>query len=392
MTATLDAPELLKQFEQVVGKKIDESRAEDKAAFEKFVDDKIKAAAEEIARKYAVHSIPGSADVKEKGQKYSLVRVMAGIATGDYSVCPMERSMHDQLKSKAMTFGSDTAGGFLVPNEVLTSEIIPLLYAESVAMQLGATQLNGLTKAPVQIPRVSGGTTAYWVAEAGAITASDLTLEQLQMSPRGLAALTVVSDLLQMLDSPGVENMIRMDMARQLALKLDLAIMKGTGGTQPQGIIGYTGVNTTTVSDPATYDQLLAMVSEVRADNALSGRLGWALSNADMLELEQIKDVKVPPATAGDGDTNVQPLGSRTLLSGGAGNRMLLEYPVRVSTQLADGDVIFGNWADVVVAQWGGLRLDMTNAVGFTSAQNHIRALTYVDAGLRHPQSFCTPA
>lgn len=388
-TATLDAAELSKQFEQIVGKKLDEHDAAQKATWESFVRDQIKAAQDEIARKMAVFSLPGSADAKDKGgRKYSLVRVMAGIATGDFSVCEMERAMHNEIKTKAMSFGSDTAGGFLVPNEVMTSELIPLLYAESVAMQLGATQLNGLTKAPIQIPRVSGGTTAYWVAEAAAITASDLTLEQLQLTPRGLAALTVLSDLLTVLDSPGVENMVRQDMARQLALKLDLAIMKGTGGTQPQGIIGYTGVNTTTLTDPTTYDELLAFVSEVRADNALAGRLGWAVSNADMLEMEQMKDV-----TGGtDNKANIQPMGSRMLLSGAAGDRRLLEYPVKVSTQLADGNVIFGNWADVVVAQWGGMRLDMTNAVGFTSAQNHIRALTYVDVGLRHPQSFCVPA
>jgi HK97 family phage major capsid protein len=93
-----------------------------------------------------------------------------------------------------------------------------------------------------------------------------------------------------------------------------------------------------------------------------------------------------------DNKANIQPMGTRALLTGTASDRRLLEYPVKVSTQLSDGDVYFGNWADVIVAQWGGLRLDMTNAVGFTTAQNHIRALTYVDSGLRHPQSFCVPA
>jgi HK97 family phage major capsid protein len=390
--ATLDMGELTKQLESVFGKKLDEFSSEQKAALEKAVGDKFKAFQDDWERKNAVHSLPGSADEKHKGQKYSLVRSMAGLVNNDWSVCPMERAMHDALKAKAMSFGTDGAGGFLVPNEVLVSEIIPLLYAESVCMQLGATILNGLTKAPIQIPRVSGGTTAYWIGEGATITASDLTIQQLQLTPHGLAALTVVSDLLTILDSPSVENMVRMDMARKLALKLDLGILKGSGaGGEPQGIDGYTGVNTATLTDPTTYDELLAFVSEVRADNALSGKLGWAISNADMLEMEQMKDKVQPPATAGDGDVNVQPLGSRMLLTGTASDRRLLEYPVKVSTQLADGDVYFGNWADVIVAQWGGLRLEATNAVGFTTAQNHIRALTYVDSGLRHPQSFCVP-
>jgi HK97 family phage major capsid protein len=383
--ATLDIPELTKQLESVFGKKLEEFNAEQKAATAKAIEEKFKAYEAELARKSAVFSLPGSADATHKGRKFSLVRAIAGLITGDFSICEMERAMHNEVKAKAMSFGSDTAGGFLVPNEVMLSEIIPLLRAESVAMQLGATQIGVNGKAPLQIPRVSGGTTAYWVAEAGTITSSDLTLEQLQLTPRMLAALTVVSDLLSVLDSPGIENMIRQDMAQALALKLDLAVMKGTGGTQPQGIIGYTGVNTTTISDPATYDQLLAAISEVRADNALAGRLGWAVSNADMLELEQIKDV-----SSGGTNTSHQQLQRRQLLN--PDGTQLLGYPIKVSTQLADGNIIFGNWADVVIAQWGGLRLEATNAVGFTSAQNHIRALTYVDVGLRHPQSFCVPA
>lgn len=386
-TETADLEALKKDFNDELGKTFDKRNGELLEQLQKRIDDAINAQNAELTKRFATFSLPGAETEKHKGKKFSFARAMAGVASGDYSVCPMEREMHDAIKAKAMSFGTDTAGGFLVPNEVLVSELIPLLYAESVAMTLGATSLNGLTRAPIQIPRVNGGTTAYWVAEASAITPSDAALQQLQLSPRGLAALTVISDLLQILDNTGVEAMLRQDMARQLALKLDLAIMKGTGGTQPQGIIGYTGVNTATLTDPTTYDELLAFVSEVRNDNALMGRLGWAVSNADMLEMEQMKD-----AVGADNKASVQTLGSRMLLSGSAADRRLLEYPVKVSTQLADGNVIFGNWADVIIAQWGGMRLDMTNAVSFTSAQSHIRALTYVDVGLRHPQSFCVPA
>lgn len=349
---------------------------------------------QQLAETSRTFSVPGSAEAKHKGEKYSFAKAMNAVVRRDFSLAPMEFEMHKQIEKqmgqgKAMSFGNDSAGGFLVPNEVAVAELIPLLYAQSVAVALGARQLSGLNKAPFEIPKVSGGTTSYWVGEAATITASDMATQMLSLQPKGLAAVTVISDLLQVLDSAGVEQMIREDMAQQLALKLDLGVLAGTGGSgQPIGILNASGVNTATLTDPTTYDELLTFVSEVRGDNALMGKPGWAVSNADMLELEQMKDV-----TGGtDNKANIQPLGSRSLLTGAWPNQQLLNYPVKVSTQLADGQVIFGNWADVIIAQWGGMRFDLTNALGFLTAQTHLRTLTYVDVGIRHAQSFCIPA
>jgi HK97 family phage major capsid protein len=104
-----------------------------------------------------------------------------------------------------------------------------------------------------------------------------------------------------------------------------------------------------------------------------------------MAELEQIVDT-----SSGGTNTTNQIHERRRLLSEDGSE--LLGYPVRVSTQLTDGQVIFGNFADLVIAQWGGMKIDTTNAVNFASAQQHIRALSFFDIGIRHPQSFCRPS
>ena len=385
-TDEVDLAATAEQIKKELGKSLDERVSELVARLTKQFEDGIAKAKAEFEAKQASFSLPGSEDAKHKGRKYSLARAYAGVMTGDYSVCELEREMHDNLKKKAMSFGTDTAGGFLVPNEVVQSEIIPLLYASSVCMQAGATQLNNLTRAPIQVPRVSGGTTAYWLGEGSTITSSDATLGQLSMTPKGLAALTVVSDLLLQVESPGVESMLRGDMARQLGLKLDLGALAGSGASgQPTGIINASGVNTTTISDPATYNQLVAAISAVRGSDALMGNLAWVMSNADMLEIEQMVDTD-----SGGTNTRSQTFERRRLLSEDGSS--LLGYKAFVSTQLSDGQIIFGNFADLVLAQWGGLRIEMTNALGFATAQSHIRALTYVDIGLRHAASFCIPA
>lgn len=375
--------ELAKEINGELAKSLD---ARDSALVERLTkqfNDELTKRTAELEARAARFSLPGSAEAKEKGQPYSFRKAYMGVLTGDFRHCPMEAEMSEQLRSKAMSFSVDASGGFLVPNEVLVSQVIPLLYANSVCAELGATQLNGLTRAPVQIPRVSGGTTAYWVGEAASITASDLSLQQVSLSPHGLAAMTVVSDQLLAMESGGIESMLLSDMARQLALKLDLACLAGTGASgQPIGINVATGVNTSSLTDPATYNELVAFIGEVRADNALSGSLGWAVSNADMVEIEQIADTD-----RGTSNASSQVHERRRLLS--EDGQSLLGYPVKVSTQLTDGQVIFGNWADLLIAQWGGMRLDRTNAVNFATAQTNIRAMSWFDVGIRHPESFC---
>ncbi len=344
----------------------------------------LNAVKEDLTKAMSAFSLPGSAEHKEKGEGYSIAKAALGVQTGNWSHAKAEKAMNDEIREKAMSFGVDTSGGFLVPQEV-TREVIELLYAESVAVQLGATKLDNLTSAPVPIPRIGSGTTAYWGGEAASITASDMALEQLLLNPHDLFALTVLSEkLLKLGGNPSIEAMIRADMSQQLALAIDKAVMVGSGASgQPIGILNTSGVNTTTLSDPATYNQLLAAISEVRADNALKGKLGWAMSNADMLEIEQMSDTLHASAT----ESVTQQLQRRQLLS--PDGSKLLGYPVKVSTQLTDGQVIFGNWADVLIAQWGPIQLAMTNAVGFTTAQTHLRALTWCDVGVRHPVSFC---
>ena len=53
--------------------------------------------------------------------------------------------------------------------------------------------------------------------------------------------------------------------------------------------------------------------------------------------------------------------------------------------------MVFGNWDDILVAMWGGLRLKAsdTSDDAFSKDQTHIRAIMRADTALRHPESFC---
>lgn len=387
-TAPVDVEQLIKDLTAEARRGADASSAKIDALTKQLNElaekhNKVLGDLEQRARQY---SLPGSESATHKGEKYSFLKVANACRNNNPELAPLEWEMSKQLRQKAMTFGTDSAGGFLVPNEVMVSEMIPLLRAESVLSQMGARELGLEGKAPVQIPRKTTGTTGYWInGEGSTITSADMVFAQLTLSPKILAALTGVSDLLSQV-GPDVEQMVREDFAETLALKRDLAGLSGSGTSgEPEGLLTNASIPTVSVSDPATYDQLLAMISKVRGNNGLKGSLGWVMSNDDMLEIEQMKDV-----SSGGTNTSFQQLPRRQLLS--PDGTKLLGYPAKVSTQLTDGDIIFGNFADVILARWGGMRIEMTNAVGFATATNHIRALMYTDIGIRSVNSFCVPA
>lgn len=379
-------PEQLKALTDAIRAEVEKGASQNREALEKMLADhkleveKNLAKQQDIVKSFAV---PGSGDATHKGQKFSFAKFNKAVFTGDWRDAQFERAISDEAttKVKAMNVVPDSTGGFAVPTEVMVDQIIPLLYAKSVCAQLGATQLTGLTAIPVAIPKLTGGSTAYWLNEGGAITASDLTFGQVRLTPRILATVSVWSELLNMAQ-PAIETMTKNDQATKMALKIDLAALTGTGGSEPLGLVNWPGVSTeATAASSPTYDLLTNMVDDVEGANALDGNLGWALSTSVKKLIRQAKD-----ATGGtDNKINYQPLGNRELWNEQA--KTILGYKQAATTQLGT-HLIFGNWADLILAQWGGMMVAASSEVGFLNGQRHLRTMTFVDSVIRHGESF----
>lgn len=390
MAEAVKEPTLVELKEQLVASFKEESKRTG-AEFEKLVNqinarvDETNAKFEALAKARSAGQLPGCEDEKFKGQKFSFVKTLHCITTNDWSSAPLEEAIVKEATrnwnqhSKLFTAGTDASGGFIVPEEYI-ADIIKLLYAEMVVSAAGARQLPGLTAIPTVIPRMSVGTTAYWIgSEDTAITDSTATLQQLSLSPKTLANMSIVSKLLLQTSTPSVEQMVKEDMASQIGLKLDLAAIKGSGaGGEPTGLTNAASLPTYNASDPATADELLDMVSTLRGNNGLKGKVAWIMSNADFTEIQQTKNIVATNGTTQD---------ARQVLFNPI-NNSVLGYPVYVSTQLSDGDVFLGNWDDLIVAQWGPLAFDTTNAVNFAKAQTHIRTMMFCDVGVRRVNSF----
>ena len=116
----------------------------------------------------------------------------------------------------------------------------------------GAQEIALPPNGRIQFPRFTGGSTAYWVGEGTAITESQPTTGNLDLQAKKLGVLVKMNNELLRFASPSAEGLVRFDMARSAALKADLAMLEGTGGTQIKGLATYTGITTHTASTTGT--------------------------------------------------------------------------------------------------------------------------------------------
>lgn len=360
----------------------------------KTASDFSSAALEEIAsRAKSQKTVPVThLDMSKKEVKqYSLLKAIRAMASDNWkgaeleyeaSLAVAEKLGRDargiyipwDIQIRAQNTGTAAAGGALINTATLTSSFIDLLRAKSIVTTLGANMLPGLV-GNVDIPKQTGASTAYWVAEDGAPTESELTFGTVSLRPKTVANAVPITRRMLMQTDMSVDSLITNDIAAAMALAIDLAILEGNGVNKPLGIVGTSGVNTQTITTAGspTWAELVGFESAIDTDNALVGNLAYITT----------------PSVRGTLKTTKKDSGSGIfLLDGGLANG----YPVVTTTQITANRIIFGNFADVVIANWGVLDIQKDTATKATTGGLVIRAFQDVDAVVRNAASFCINA
>ena len=135
----------------------------------------------------------------------------------------------DEALSKQLAESFLADGGAIVPDEYM-AELIELLRAQAVVRQLGATTVN-MASGSMTIPKQTGASTAQYIGENTNIPASQPTFGQIQLSAKKLAALVPISNDLLRDSSPSADQIVRDDLVAVMALREDLAFIRGTAPT-----------------------------------------------------------------------------------------------------------------------------------------------------------------
>lgn len=295
------------------------------------------------------------------------------------------RNNHEEGVERRTTMVTGTAnvGGNAVATE-LSTDVIPFLDPQLQVEALGATVLTGLV-GNVDIPKQTGISTAVWASEIASATETNPLIGLIQLRAKRLTAFTPISKTLMLQNAFSVEQMVRRDLNRAIRIAWDKAAINGTGSSnQPTGILNYGSIGAVaggTNGLAPTLNHIIDLETEIAVDDADMGFLAYLTTPGIRGKLK-----KTEQFSAGTGNP---------VWKGG----MLNEYKAVVSTQvpstLTKGTssgvchaIIFGNWAELILAQWGGLDITVDPYSRSKEALVELVVHSWVDVGVRHEQSF----
>lgn len=287
---------------------------------------------------------------------------------------PFEVQQRRMPMKRDLTVGTSTAGGHLVGTENMS--FIEVLRNRSVAYRMGARRMAGLV-GNVTVPRQTAAATAYWLSTEGtSITESQQTFGQMALSPKTVGAYTEISRQLMLQSSPDAESIVTDDLGKVAALAIDVGVLRGAGtGGEPTGIVNTAGIGAVAGAGflAAAFARTLEFQTDVAVANVMPNRGGYVTTPAVAASLMQV--VKYSGTAS--------PIWEGNVFDG-----QIVGYPAMSSNQMTAASMIYGDWDQVVVAEWGVLQVEVNPYANFQAGIIGVRAMVSVDVGLRYAAAF----
>ncbi|RAM09524.1 phage major capsid protein [Limosilactobacillus fermentum] len=158
----------------------------------------------------------------------------------------------------ALKEGSDSDGGYLVPDE-FENQLIQKLHQENVLRSI--SHVIQTSSGDHKIPVVASEGTASWLDEEAAYTESNSSFGQVTLGAHKLGTLIKVSDELLNDSAFDLTNYISTEFARRLGDSEEEAFLTGNGTGRPTGILndsnGAKDGVTAAAADAITFDELI---------------------------------------------------------------------------------------------------------------------------------------
>lgn len=195
----------------------------------------------------------------------------------------------DPVIKNALQIGTDTEGGYLVPDE-FERTLIEALEEENIFRKLAnvITTSTGDRKIPV----VASKGTASWVDEEGAIPESDDSFGQVSIGAYKLGTLIKVSEELLNDNVFNLEAYISKEFARRIGNKEEEAFFTGDSSGKPTGLLAETGgaqLGVTTAGAAAiTFDEVLDLFYSLKAP--YRNKAVFLMNDSTVKAIRKLKD------------------------------------------------------------------------------------------------------
>lgn len=296
-----------------------------------------------------------------------------GRATDEY-----KRAFWNSMRNKnsyeiqnALSIGTDSEGGYLVPDEY-EKKLVEALEDEVFFRSL-ATVIK-TSSGDRKIPIVTSKGEAAWIDEGGQFPESDDRFGQTSIGAHKLATMIKVSDELLNDSVFNIEQYISKEFGRRIGTKEEEAFFIGDGTGKPVGIFNKTGgadIGVTAATTSITFDDVMDLYYSLRAP--YRNKATWLLNDSTVKAIRKLKD--------GNGNYIWQPS-----VREGEPDR-ILNRPYRTSIyvpELAAGNRVmaFGDYSYYWIADRQGRSFKRLNELFATTGQVGFLASERVDGKL----------
>ena len=266
-----------------------------------------------------------------------------------------------------------TNGAELIQTDYLPSQFTP---AARPALTLEET---GYYSIPVEGNAVSfavvtSGSAAGMYDLDGELADGDMHFANRTLTPHKAGVCIPIPYSLILQARPEIDAIVQDDMVKALDEIRDAQILTGTGTSgQVVGIVNTDGVNTLSAAASAlyTWQGVLSMEQKIRDANEF-GYLNFVMNSNDYKKFAStLKD-------------EVNSYAGWILEDG-----KIKDYRVFVNNSLADGQIILGDFSQVVVADFDGLMIKVDDITYIKKQAIQIVATKAFDVCLRRPKAFC---
>jgi HK97 family phage major capsid protein/HK97 family phage prohead protease len=336
---------------------------------------------------------------QKERDRYSIVRALNAALTGNWEKAGLEREasvaiedqrgkdpgthgfyvpMYDGLKVQrdAATAGRDrygerasyqvgtaNLGGITVETDIYP-EMLDYLRNIPLVAQFGAKFWSGL-QGNLDILRQLTYTSVGWMGEDQALPEGNATFGSFGIRPKDLGAWSRITRRMLQQNTIDIENFVREELMLGIALEMDRAAIHGSGvGFEPRGVLNTPGIGSValgTNGGAPTWDSIVRLETMVGQANGLVGNMAYMTTPGARGKL------KTTPKSASFVSEFIWTDAGQALASGNLG--MLNGYQAGATNQVradltkgtgtALSALIFGCWAEVIIAEWGYLKVDV---------------------------------
>lgn len=268
----------------------------------------------------------------------------------------------------ALSIGTDSEGGYLVPDEY-ERKLVQALEEEVFFRSLA--NVIKTSSGDRKIPIVTSKGEAAWIDEGGQFPESDDSFGQTSIGAYKLATMIKVSDELLNDSVFNIENYISKEFARRIGTKEEEAFFVGDGKGKPEGLFGSADLGVTAATVNITFDDVMDLFYSLRSP--YRKKATWLLNDSTVKAIRKLKD--------GNGNYIWQPS-----VRDGEPDR-ILNRPYRTSIyvpELAAGNRVmaFGDYSYYWIADRQGRSFKRLNELYATTGQVGFLACERVDGKL----------